>query len=155
MDAQMGVSTKSKSKFLLYGLLFLYFAGLIIFLSYNLLDGLIQIQQEEIFIGMILFMILGLAIVQTIFSSINILYFTKDSEYLLPLPLKPYQIILARTNYIFSRMHSTYNVWNTNRSRNCLLYNNVISCYFSTNITSATYKYNRNGNYEFCKAYKK
>ncbi len=98
MDAQMGVSTKSKSKFLLYGLLFLYFAGLIIFLSYNLLDGLIQIQQEEIFIGMILFMILGLAIVQTIFSSINILYFTKDSEYLLPLPLKPYQIILARTN---------------------------------------------------------
>ena len=98
MDAQMGVSAKSKSKFLLYGLLFLYFAGLIIFLSYNLLAGLIQIQQEEIFIGMILFMIFGLAIVQTIFSSINVLYFTKDSEYLLPLPLKPYQIILARTN---------------------------------------------------------
>ena len=98
MDAQMGVSAKSKSKFLLYGLLFLYFAGLIIFLSYNLLDGLIQIQQEEIFIGMILFMIFGLAIDQTIFSSINVLYFTKDSEYLLPLPLKPYQIILARTN---------------------------------------------------------
>ena len=98
MDAQMGVSAKSKSKFLLYGLLFLYFAGLIIYLSYNLLDGLIQIQQEEIFIGMILFMIFGLAIVQTIFSSINVLYFTKDSEYLLPLPLKPYQIILARTN---------------------------------------------------------
>ena len=98
IDAQMGVSAKSKSKFLLYGLLFLYFAGLIIFLSYNLLDGLIQIQQEEIFIGMILFMIFGLAIVQTIFSSINVLYFTKDSEYLLPLPLKPYQIILARTN---------------------------------------------------------
>ena len=98
MDAQMGISTKSKSRFLLYGLLFLYFAGLIIYLSYNLLDGLIQIQQEEIFIGMILFMIFGFAIVQTIFSSINVLYFTKDSEYLLPLPLKPYQIILARTN---------------------------------------------------------
>ena len=98
MDAQMGISAKSKSRFLLYGLLFLYFAGLIIYLSYNLLDGLIQIQQEEIFIGMILFMIFGFAIVQTIFSSINVLYFTKDSEYLLPLPLKPYQIILARTN---------------------------------------------------------
>ena len=47
---------------------------------------------------MILFMILGVAVIQTIFSSINILYFTKDNEYLLPLPLKPYQIILARTN---------------------------------------------------------
>ena len=98
MDAKMGVSTKSKSKFLLYGLLFLYFAGLILFLGYNLLEGLILIHQETIFVGMILFAIFGLAIVQTIFSSINILYFTKDSEYLLPLPLKPYQIILARTN---------------------------------------------------------
>ena len=98
MDARMGISTKSKSKILIYGILFLYFAGLIIFLGYNLLDGLIVIHQETIFVGMILFMIFGLAIIQTIFSSINILYFTKDSEYLLPLPLKPYQIILARTN---------------------------------------------------------
>ena len=98
MDARMGISTKSKSKIIVYGLLFLYFAGLIIFLGYNLLDGLIAIHQETIFVGMILFMIFGLATIQTIFSSINILYFTKDSEYLLPLPLKPYQIILARTN---------------------------------------------------------
>ena len=98
MDARMGISTKSKSKILIYGILFLYFAGLIIFLGYNLLDGLIAIHQEAVFVGMILFMIFGLAIIQTIFSSINILYFTKDSEYLLPLPLKPYQIILARTN---------------------------------------------------------
>ena len=98
MDARMGISTKSKSKIIVYGLLFLYFAGLIIFLGYNLLDGLIAIHQETIFVGMILFMIFGLAIIQTIFSCINILYFTKDSEYLLPLPLKPYQIILARTN---------------------------------------------------------
>ncbi len=98
MDARMGISTKSKNKILIYGILFLYFAGLIIFLGYNLLDGLIAIHQETIFVGMILFMIFGLAIIQTIFSSINILYFTKDSEYLLPLPLKPYQIILARTN---------------------------------------------------------
>ena len=85
MDARMGISTKSKSKIIVYGLLFLYFAGLIIFLGYNLLDGLIAIHQETIFVGMILFMIFGLAIIQTIFSSINILYFTKDSEYLLPL----------------------------------------------------------------------
>ena len=98
MDARMGISTKSKSKILIYGILFLYFAGLITFLGYNLLDGLIAIHQETIFVGMILFMIFGLAIIQTIFSSINILYFTKDSEYLLPLPLKPSQIILARTN---------------------------------------------------------
>ncbi len=98
MNARMGISTKSKAKFFVYALLILYFAGIIIFLGYNLLDGLIQIHQETIFVGMILFLIFGLAVLQTIFSSINILYFTKDNEYLLPLPLKPYQIILARTN---------------------------------------------------------
>ncbi len=97
MNAKMGVSTKFRGKFVLYGLLFVYFAGLIIFLSYNLLEGLIAINQEAIFIAMVLFMIFGFAIFQSIFSSINILYFTKDTEYILPLPLKPYQIILART----------------------------------------------------------
>ncbi len=100
MNDKMGVSTKSKSRVLIYGLLFIYFAGIIIFFGYNLLDGLIEIHQESIFIGMILFMIFGLVAFQTIFSSINVLYFTKDNEYLLPLPLKPYQIILARTNVI-------------------------------------------------------
>lgn len=97
MDSRIGVSSKSKGKILLYGILFLYFAGLIIFLSYNLLDGLIAIHQEAIFVSLVLFMVFGLAIFQTLFSSINVLYFTKDNEYILPLPLKPYQIILART----------------------------------------------------------
>ena len=56
------------------------------------------IRQEQVFIGLILFLALGVSTIQTIFSAINILYFTKDNEYILPLPLKPYQIILARTN---------------------------------------------------------
>ena len=143
MDARMGISTKSKNKFLIYGILFLYFAGLIIFLGHNLLDGLIAIHQETIFVGMILFMIFGLAIIQTIFSSINILYFTKDSEYLLPLPLKPYQIILARTNVMliaeYLIIFSSCHVWNINWSRNCILLNNDFISYFSTNITSIIY----------------
>ncbi len=100
MDAKMGMSTKSKSKILIYGFLFLYLAALIILFAYNLLKGLIAINQPNVFVAMILFVIFGVAIVQTVFSSINILYFTKDNEYLLPLPLKPYQIILARTNVL-------------------------------------------------------
>ena len=100
MNMKMGVSsTKSKTfSNLIYAILLVYFGGIIIFLSYNLIDGLKIIHQETTFIGMILFMVLGISVIQTIFSSINILYFTKDNEYLLPLPLKPYQIILARTN---------------------------------------------------------
>ena len=37
MDAKMGISTKSKSKILIYGFLFLYLAALIILFAYNLL----------------------------------------------------------------------------------------------------------------------
>ena len=100
MNMKMGISS-TKSKIvsnLIYAILLVYFAGIILFLSYNIIDGLKIIHQETTFIGMILFMVLGISVIQTIFSSINILYFTKDNEYLLPLPLKPYQIILARTN---------------------------------------------------------
>ena len=74
MDARMGISTKSKNKFLIYGILFLYFAGLIIFLGHNLLDGLIAIHQETIFVGMILFMIFGLPILPVLFISIIVMF---------------------------------------------------------------------------------
>lgn len=103
MNAKMGISLNGKSKYLskiLYGILFLYLGGIIILFSYGMIDGLKSINQETTFIGLILFSILGVTTIQSIFSSINILYFTKDSEYLLPLPLKPYQIILARTNVL-------------------------------------------------------
>ena len=101
MNSKMGISNDGKSKIaskIVYAILFTYLAGIIVFFSYNVIDGLKMIQQETVFVGMILFMVLAFIAIQTIFSSINILYFTKDNEYLLPLPLKPYQIIFARTN---------------------------------------------------------
>ena len=158
MDARMGISSKSKSKILIYGILFLYFAGLIIFLSYNLLDGLISIHQETIFVGMILFMIFGLAIFQTLFSSINILYFTKDNEYILPLPLKPYQIILARTGVmliieyviIFLLGLIPLVMYGVLTNAGILYYINDLLCYIITNFTNFVNKYNCYDYYEFC-----
>ena len=90
----------SITKILLYGLLFLYIIAIIGFLSYQLIGSLKSVNQETTFIGLILLMVLGVTVVQTLFSSINLLYFTKDTDSILPLPLKPYQIILARTNVI-------------------------------------------------------
>ena len=100
-NMKMGMNLSSKKKIfpiILYLILFIYLVGIVIILSYNLIVILKAIHQETVFIGLILFMILGFTIIQTIFSSINILYFSKDSEYLLPLPIKPYQIITARFN---------------------------------------------------------
>lgn len=92
---------KNKSlRRIVYIILFAFLAGIIGFFSSNIIDALEQSNQETIFIGLILFLVLMVTVIQVIFSSINILYFTKDTESILPLPLKPYQIILARTNVI-------------------------------------------------------
>lgn len=96
---KMGMQTGNKKKLpkILYFILIVYLIGIFAFLSYNLIDGFMKINQEEVFIGMILFGVISFTSFQTIFSSINSLYFTKDSEFILPLPLKPYQIVFART----------------------------------------------------------
>lgn len=102
MGEQYDISKKKGRgvKIVLYGFLLLYLLGVIGLLSYSLIDGLKEIQQETIFIGLVLLLVLGVTVIQTIFSSINLLYFTKDTDSILPLPLKPYQIIWARTNVI-------------------------------------------------------
>ena len=102
MDEQFGVSGKKTSamKVILYGLLLLYLLGFVGLFSYNIIGAFKSVNQETMFIGLILLLVLGITMVQTIFSSINILYFTKDTDSLLPLPIKPYQIIWARTNVI-------------------------------------------------------
>ena len=98
-NIQIGIQTNSKKVFskLLYFLGFLYLVGVLGFLSYSLIDGFINIGQQEVFIGVILFGIIGFVEFQTIFTSVNLLYFTKDSEFILPLPLRPYQIVFARS----------------------------------------------------------
>lgn len=99
-NSEVTTYPKKKSSLILYFILILYLIGVMGFLSYNLLDGFIQIKQETVFIGMVLLFVIGFVIFQSIFSTINLFYFTKDSEYILPLPLKPYQIIFAKTNVL-------------------------------------------------------
>ena len=59
-----------------------------------------DINQEAIFLGIFMLAIAFLTIFQTIFSSINIFYFAKDINYILPLPLKPYEILLSKFNVL-------------------------------------------------------
>ena len=92
--------TNSKSMMILYAIVFLYLAGIVGFFSYNLVQGLIEIQQEEIFLGLILLAIEVFVLIQTIFSAISLLYYSKDNEYILPLPIKPSQIVMAKTNVL-------------------------------------------------------
>lgn len=102
MDDQYGEMNKKtkKVRFILFAFLALYIIAIIYMFSYNIIDGLKSINQETTFIGLILLLVLGFTAIQTVFSSINLLYFSKDTDSLLPLPIKPYQIIWARTNVL-------------------------------------------------------
>ena len=91
---------KSKSMIFIYIFAFLYLAGIVGVFSNSLISELLKIHQEKMFLGVILLGIAGFVLIQTIFSAINLLYYSKDNEYILPLPLKPSQIVIAKTNVL-------------------------------------------------------
>lgn len=97
---EVNSNKKSKSMIVLYVFLFLYLAGIVGVFSNSLISELLKIHQEKMFLGVILLGIAGFVLIQTIFSAINLLYYSKDNEYILPLPLKPSQIVIAKTNVL-------------------------------------------------------
>ncbi len=97
---------KSKSMIILYIFAFIYLAGIIGVFSNGLIKELIAINQEEMFLGLILLAIAIFVLIQTIFSAINLLYYSKDNEYILPLPIKPSEIVAAKTNVLLITEYS-------------------------------------------------
>lgn len=100
-SSQYRNSEKSKfslGKLILFGLLYAYLAGIVGYISYEAINSLIQIRQEAVFLNICFIGILGFAIIQTVFNGLNILFFSKDIEYLLPLPIKPIKIVIAKIN---------------------------------------------------------
>lgn len=85
-------------RIVLYGLLFAYLSGVFGFLSYEILSGLIVLKQEEAFIGYILMAIITLVLFTTIISTMNVLYFSSDNRFVLPLPFKPLEVLSAKLN---------------------------------------------------------
>lgn len=84
--------------FILYCFLFLYLGAIAGFLSYSIIDILKPIKQTAVFISMILTANLFMTFIETIISSMNILYFTKDNEHILPLPVKAAEIVSSKIN---------------------------------------------------------
>lgn len=85
-------------KFVGWALLFVYIAGIIGYISFQAISALQPINQEAVFLSLCLMIILGMIIMRALFSSINVLFFSKDIEILLPLPIKSYKIIMAKIN---------------------------------------------------------
>ncbi len=91
--------TKSKNSvgmIILYIFLLLYFGAISIFITVGLNSSLEPINQQGIIISMILVLVTLLTLFFSIFSCINVYYLSSDIEYLLPLPLRPHEILLAK-----------------------------------------------------------
>lgn len=93
-------SGKKAGMIMLYVFLFLYLASIFGFVSYGMITGLSAIHQEKVFLGIFFLAIAFLLIFQSIFTAMNVFYFSKDIEYVLPLPLKPREILQAKLNTV-------------------------------------------------------
>lgn len=99
-NKNMDSKVKKFSTFFLYAIIYLYLAGLVGFISYQAINSLMEINQEAVIISILLLGISGFILFQTIFTSLNVLFFSKDIEYLLPLPINPIKIIIAKFNVL-------------------------------------------------------
>lgn len=96
-------ASKAKTKgkvgsFIIYFLLIAYFAGMMIIFSIAGISALQEINQQGIFISLCLTVSVLISFIRGIFTSVNVLYFSKDTDYLLPLPINPKHILIAKIN---------------------------------------------------------
>ena len=98
----LGKSKRKKLAYLGYGLLAVYFAASVFFTTREILDTLANFRQTTYFVGLVIMLNMTLPIVQSIITSLNVLYFSKDNASLLPLPVKPRDILAAKINIILA-----------------------------------------------------
>lgn len=72
------------------------------FLSYYIIDFLQKTGQPEIFLNIYLLIMAIIIMFQQIIASTNVYYFSKDLEYILPFPIKPIELLVARFNMLMS-----------------------------------------------------
>lgn len=104
-------NTKTVSKFftfLIFLFVYIYLAGIIGYISYQAITSLIVFNKQEIFLNICFMGILGFSVFQSIFTSLNVLFFSKDLEALLPLPIKPNKIVMAKFNCLVISQYLMY-----------------------------------------------
>lgn len=90
--------TKSFGRILFFILIYGYVIGFMSYISYYTIGSLIKIGKPEIFFNLAFTILFGFGIIQSVIGSLNILYFSKDLEFLLPLPIMPKKIVISKLN---------------------------------------------------------
>ena len=88
----------NKKSMLLWLLVIIMIA--IIFISQYLIKILIHVNQLPLFLNFMLLVLMVVLIFQIILVCVNVYYFSKDLELLLPLPIKSEDLLIAKLNTI-------------------------------------------------------
>lgn len=99
--------TKKLNKRSIYVWMIIIVALAMAFLSNYILGILRDYGQTEVFLDNIFAYMTLIMFMQVIILSMNILYFSKDIEYFLPLPIKPQELLLSKTNTILNVLYTT------------------------------------------------
>lgn len=76
-------------------------------LSYKILDLLLKINQPSIFLSILFLGLAFIVIIQTILICINLFYNSKDMEHILPLPIKPIELLISKFNVLLITIYVT------------------------------------------------
>ena len=85
-------------KFILIFVALAYLMGVVGYVCYEIISALVIFKLEFMFIKLALIGMFTFYIMQTIVAGLNVLFFSKDIETLLPLPIKPNKIVMAKMN---------------------------------------------------------
>ena len=91
-------TSKGFNKILFFVFVYGYIIAFMSFISYYAIESLIAINQPAVFLNIAFVAMLGFCIIQSVISSLNILFFSKDLDFLLPLPITPNKIIISKLN---------------------------------------------------------
>ena len=99
--------TKKINKKSTYVWLIIILVIAIAFLSNEILNILEDYGQMSIFLNILFTIAIIIMFMQTIIASMNILYFSKDLEYFLPMPIKSEELLLSKVNTIMNILYGT------------------------------------------------
>ena len=75
------------------------------YLSYMIVDELVKIGQPTLFLNFFFLIIMIIMIFQVILASTNVYFFSRDLEFLLPLPIKTEELLISKFNTLVINLY--------------------------------------------------
>ncbi|NLZ75712.1 MAG: hypothetical protein GX914_04325 [Erysipelotrichia bacterium] len=100
--SKQGFGKKKISTILLMIFAYGYLSAIAGIFSYGTINTLMNFNQQTAFISLICLINIASGLFNTVFTSANILYFSKDNEHLLPLPFQPFEIVAGKINTLLA-----------------------------------------------------